>query len=270
MPGIVPNLSKAARVLSSALAPADKFRYLRHAFTRRPASHYRLSGGGAITLRPGTTDIKVFDEVFIDRVYAAPLATGPRDVRTIVDLGANIGLSAIALLRAFPEARAVAVEPDPGNFRVLEENLRSSGLSGRCRALHAFAGANPGVAELVDSGNGAWGMRMGPPSPDGIPVMTLAGIARHAGMGAISLLKCDIEGAERHLFTDLAHWDELVRYVVLELHTDLFPVEEFEAALGASTYDWTIHGLISDRSPLSVIGLERGAPHWAPRAASAR
>lgn len=256
-------------MLRSPLAPPDKVRYLRDALFDRPSSSYCLAGGGAVRLRPGTTDRKVFDEVLIDRVYAPALSPLPRGLLTIVDLGANIGLSTIALLREFPLARAVAVEPDPGNFQLLEENLRAAGLEDRCCTIQGFVGAAAGFAELVDSGNGAWGMRMGARTAGGIPVMTLAEIAEVAGMSEVALLKCDIEGAERELFAGIRGWDALVRYVVLELHADLFPAAVFEASLEDSAFEWTIHGLISDRSPLSVLGLERGAPHSTVRAAAA-
>lgn len=82
---------------------------------------YRLAGGGVVRLRPGTTDAKVFDEIFIERVYARALEAAPCPTRTIADLGANIGLSVIELLRRFPRARAVAVEPDASNVALLKE-----------------------------------------------------------------------------------------------------------------------------------------------------
>ena len=110
-------------------------------------------------LREGPTDRQVFEEVFVERVYVPYLAMTPDPTRGgIVDLGANIGLSAVFLARAFPRAPMVAVEPDAGNFAVLLENLRSCGFASRCTALQAFAGAERGFAELQDSGNGAWGM----------------------------------------------------------------------------------------------------------------
>jgi FkbM family methyltransferase len=246
--------AKAVRVLGSELASRDKLRYL----LRRPMERCRLAGGGVVRLRPGTTDARVFDEIFIERVYARALEAAPWPVRTIADLGANIGLSVVELLRRFPRARAVAVEPDAGNFALLQENLRSAGVSDRCLAMRAFVGASEGCAGLVDSGNGAWGMRMGAPAARGIPVMTLPQIAARAAMEEISLVKCDIEGSERDLFAGLAAWEPLVRCVILELHADLYPIAEFEAALDASTYEWTIQGRVSEDSPISVLGLVRG------------
>jgi len=66
--------------------------------------------------------------------------------------------SAIALARQLRPNGIVAVEPDPANFALLQQNLRLAGLTERCKAIQAFAGAERGFAELIDSGNGAWGI----------------------------------------------------------------------------------------------------------------
>ena len=48
-------------------------------------------------LRKGTTDFKVFDEIFVERAYAPCVAALPRNLGRValIDLGANIGLSAL-------------------------------------------------------------------------------------------------------------------------------------------------------------------------------
>lgn len=244
------RLRKIRSILTSDLALFDKIKYFGRILTQHRT--YRLKGGAVIRLREGSTDWKVFDEIFIERVYESYAPDSALGV--IVDLGANIGLSAIFLLWKFPESRMVAVEPDAGNFAMLLENVRAAGLAGRCTAIQAFAGVERGFAELQDSGNGAWGLRMGPQSSSGIPVIPLTELA--PGL-EISILKCDIEGSERQLFQRIADWEHLVRFIILELHADLFPVEEFLGCLRASAFDWRIHGEISKNSCLSVIALER-------------
>ena len=64
----------------------------------------------------------------------------PRDLRTgtIVDVGANVGMIAIGMLRLGLATRAIAVEPDPRNFRLLERNVRLNGMADRI-ACHRVA-----------------------------------------------------------------------------------------------------------------------------------
>ncbi len=265
--GIVRKLGRIAR---SDLGNRDKLCYLLRTVRHGAGIYtYRLRGGvnrvvTTIVLRPGTTDSKVFDEIFVERAYEACLAALPDDLGrvTLIDLGANIGLSALYIARELG-ARAleideiIAVEPDPDNFRMLSENLRRTGLAKRATALCAFAGAERGSAELYDSGNGAWGMRMGAFSETGTPVLPLAEIAGLVKTGAPMVLKCDIEGAERLLFPRIRDWEHLIRYVVLELHTEFLSLQEMYACLASSQFHWTIHGTPLAAASIAIMLLER-------------
>ena len=269
---------KIGRIAASELALAGKFRYLldlaagtflpslRRGLpaTRRGYREYRMRGDISVLLRENSTDGKVFEEIFIEKTYA-PLARAitPKAPVILIDLGANIGLSAIALARELRPLAMVVVEPDRENFAMLEENMRRASLTDRCTAVQAFAGVERGFAELVDSGNGAWGMRMGAPTQAGIPVLPLEEIidmgrrSGTIGRNVTVVLKCDIEGAETHLFHRLPQWEDRVHYVILELHTEFLSLQEFHACLDASRYHWRIEGAIPPDAVLAVIGLER-------------
>ena len=213
-----------------------------------------------MVLRERTTDFKVFDEIFLERAYAPCVAALPDHLGRValIDLGANIGLSALFLARSLQIEEIIAVEPDPDNFQLLSENIGKTGLANRSTAVHAFAGAGRGFAELLDSGNGAWGMRMGPPSDSGTPVLPLADIAGAVKTDAPLILKCDIEGAERQLFLHIRDWEHLIRYVLLELHTEFLSAEELGACLKSSGFRWTVHGDLPARAAIAVLLLERG------------
>ncbi|MBF0321793.1 MAG: FkbM family methyltransferase, partial [Magnetococcales bacterium] len=66
-------------------------------------------------------DAFILSEVFHHRYYDLPLPFVPE---TILDLGANTGLTMIYFSRAYPKARVAGVEPIPENMAVLRENLR--------------------------------------------------------------------------------------------------------------------------------------------------
>ena len=258
---------KLRQLFRSDLAWFDRVFYLLdHAwdrYTGLPGTgvrRYRLRGGGAVFLRCGSTDRKVFDEVFLEQIYAASLDPLPSDgaPMVLVDLGANIGLSTVYLARRMNLTRIVAVEPCPGNFRMLVENTleNTQGLAGCCTVVQAFAGAERGFANLVDAGFGAWGMRMGAASTWGTPVLPLAEIVPDAP-GARVLLKCDIEGSERHLFRSLRDWENIVDFIILELHTEFFTAAELDRCLEESGYYWIRHGTIAQGALLAVVALER-------------
>lgn len=265
---------KLREIAASDLTPAHKFLYAAHLAvglwrraepTELSGTHrYRLRGGGSIELREGTTDRKVFEEIFLSRVYAPFAALSQSDGAAplvLVDLGANIGLSAIYLSRALQPDWIVAVEPDLANYAMLVRNLRLARIAEKSSAVYAFAGAERGHARLEDPGNGAWGMRMGAPAPAGIPVLPVAEIVTLAAVPSSQtprvILKCYIEGAERQLFEQIRDWEGTTSFVMLELHTEFFAEEQFRTCIESSGYHWKLHGTISQDSVLAVIGLER-------------
>ena len=271
MSGLYSIARKLRLIAQSDLAGIDKLRYAINASGRGAgllALRFRSSVNRVpvtIMLRKGTTDFNVFDEIFVEQAYAPCVAALPRNLGRValIDLGANVGLSALYLARELGERaleveQIIAVEPDPDNFQLLSENLRTSGLASRSIAFRAFAGAERAFAELHDTGNGAWGMRMGQLSDTGIPVLPLAEIAKAAKTRSAALvLKCDIEGSERQLLQRVRDWDYLIRYVFLELHTEFLSVEEMFACLRRSGFQWKIHGTPLRGASIALVVLER-------------
>lgn len=260
---------KVLRLSRSGLAGADRFWYLMDEVLERTGllavglRVYRLRDGSTVYLRPGTTDSKVFEEVFLDGIYARFVEAMPDtfEPRVLVDLGANIGLSALFLDQRLGLDRVIAVEPDAENLQILRRNLDDN-LSVPCEAIQAFAGAEHGFAEMLDAGYGAWGLRMGQRTGSGIPVLPLTDIVPNVPGGV--LLKCDIEGAEQFLFPRVADWEELVSFIILELHLEFFTMEQLRAALERSNYEWRFHGGAEPGSVLAVFALERGARNRNP------
>ena len=78
-------------------------------------------------------DAFIFSEVFEHEYYRLPMTDAPK---TILDLGANIGLTLIYFERHFPQAVLAGVEPIRSNFDILQENLTLNGLNAA-----VFAGA---------------------------------------------------------------------------------------------------------------------------------
>src|SRR5262249_29519345 len=72
---------------------------------------------------------------------------------TLIDVGANIGLVAIAAL-AHGGARCIAFEPAPDNYALLRRNLRRHGLEARVEAHRVALDSESGEVELaLSAGN---------------------------------------------------------------------------------------------------------------------
>ncbi len=155
-------------------------------------------------------------EVFIAGEYGDWL---PARVRMLVDGGANVGTATAWFRHRFPEARVVAVEPNPSAIERLGRKLGSdpnvvpvrAALSDSDGAMY-FAPQEMSVVGRV--------LNDGQPGAVEVPALSLRTVKkRYCDGQAIDLLKLDIEGSEwtvlRNELTD-------IDVVALEAH-DLVP-----------------------------------------------
>jgi FkbM family methyltransferase len=185
--------------------------------------------------RPKTSDEQVLHQILVAKHYDLGKLTRSRELMSflqekrlgggrplIVDAGANIGASSVFFAMMYPNARIVAVEPEPGNFALLSAN--TVGLEVRC--LQAAVASRAGRTRLVDPGVGAWGYRTEPsgPGPEVLQI-TLSQIIREHGEPPYFpfLVKIDIEGAEKNLFEADTDWVRDTTVVIIELHDWLLP-----------------------------------------------
>ena len=74
-----------------------------------------------LRMRTGkSSDRGVLRQIFTNREYESVQLTNPL---TIIDLGANVGYSSAYFLSRYAEAKVISIEPDPSNFRLLQQNL---------------------------------------------------------------------------------------------------------------------------------------------------
>ena len=69
-------------------------------------------------------------------------------VDLLIDVGANIGTISIPAVNRGLAARAIAIEPDPRNCRLLRANIALNGLDQRMTVHEAALGAEEGTLEL--------------------------------------------------------------------------------------------------------------------------
>jgi FkbM family methyltransferase len=176
-----------------------------------------------VVCRSQTTDIKVFSQIFMFREYRC--LDRLREPALVIDCGANAGYSSAYFLSRFPTAELIAVEPDPGNFAILEQNLQPFGT--RARAVHSAVWSHPARLTLNESpfrDGREWSRQVrecGPEEAGGFLATDIGTLLRESGRERISLLKIDVEGAEGVIFAkNQAPWLDRVDALVIELHDD--------------------------------------------------
>ena len=186
--------------------------------SKRTAS-FKMTDGAVICLRPRPADdLDTAYEVYALEVYKPPFPLPRETIKTVVDLGANVGLSCVYWARVFPHARIVAFEPHPEHVALTRELLQRNRISDRVE-LRPFAAAstdgtgvltNDGVRSALSGGDGG--------ATDGIPVRKRDFFDEVAGV-QIDVLKIDIEGGEYEILSDQRFGRLNANVVVLEWHT---------------------------------------------------
>ena len=71
-----------------------------------------------ISLRPRTSDLPTFDQVFLGLEYNIDFTF---KIERIIHAGGNIVLAAIYFANKYPNAKIISIEPEKDNFKIIEE-----------------------------------------------------------------------------------------------------------------------------------------------------
>lgn len=184
---------------------------LNHSFKFKPLQQQ-------VHLRPRSSDIPTFIEIFIDEEYNFKVPFTPK---VIIDGGANIGLSTMFFKNKFPDSQVISIEPDVKNFEMLSKN---TGHLSNVSLINGALWHSKSVVSVTDKYKmGQWGMVTeeinGAESPDAISTITIDEILEQYSIEQIDILKLDIETAEKELFSqNYSNWLPKTKIVVIELH----------------------------------------------------
>ena len=122
---------------------------------------------------------------------------------TYLDVGANIGLLSIPILRYFPTCRVVSFEPSPNALPFLRRTMQGSEFGDRWQVVGKAVGSHPGSLEFFTHSPalGAYDslrdtQRVGGPVPQTVAVATIDEEWEALGSPIVSMIKIDVEGAE--------------------------------------------------------------------------
>lgn len=188
---------------------------------------------------------------------------------TVLNVGANIGMTCIALVKLGVFQRAIAVEPGPDNYRLLVKNVEQNGLAGQIECLpFAFSSTvAPLTFELSKHNSGDHRVRQtnqpGFYKEETRPTISVPGeTLDHYFAGkpdAVDVIWADIQGHEGHLLR--GGRDFLRRGIPVV--TEFWPYglgrsgvtpEEFVGILAQSfSHFWVIGRPEFDRAPITDV-----------------
>lgn len=218
------------------LGLVDTLRYSAATALGRPTVHVKINDV-PLWIRPRSPDLHVAS-LSLDDEFEHLAHHLHRDFDgVIVDAGSYIGSAAIKLSRMYPKAQILCVEPASENFALLSRN--TAGHPNIQIVNAALTAVSDGPLVLRDRGTGQWGFTtIAAPqdNPDAahieeVDTVSISDIAAMFPGRDIGLIKLDIEGGEKRLFShgcpDLAQ----VPLVFVELHDRIVEgcTQSFEA-----------------------------------------
>lgn len=163
--------------------------------------------------------------------------TPTEPIQFILDGGANIGVETLRYSWAYPNARILAIEAEEANYELLKRNV--TGL-GNVQTLNAALFSSNTRVTLQSRGSGANSNESFYVSDCGrgpTYAVTIDSVLDSVGWSRIDVLKLDIEGAERALFSDRrARWLNAFRCLVMECpdRDSPYATQEIYAVLSAA------------------------------------
>jgi FkbM family methyltransferase len=195
-----------------------------------------------VVSRTGTSDIFEFMHLLGWRQVPFDLPIRPT---FIVDAGANVGYSALRFQKEFPGAKIVSLEPEERNARQFKKNCAFySNISLETAALW------PTTTRLriraLDAGANAYQVEESPIGE--ISALSIDEIMQRYRLPRIDLLKVDIEGSEKEVFShpNAKCWLRSVAMILIEIHDDQVAKGCQEAVQGALEDHFDFRGHIDE------------------------
>jgi FkbM family methyltransferase len=203
---------------------------VRHGLSGKKASlHIRLS--------PGPWDLLTLLGIWVHQDYFHPMIS---HCRTILDVGAHVGMAAVWFEGLLPGVRLACVEPDARNIPLLRKNLAENGID--ARIFECAVAPHTGRLRL------GIGMDTEPAAMEGteehtytefieVEARSIPDILDTLDWPRVDLLKLDIEGLERDIIADASDWLSQVGMILFEVHHNITPTEIADLF---RPYDWIL------------------------------
>jgi FkbM family methyltransferase len=162
-----------------------------------------------------------FIDLFLDDVYGLCSIAFP--IRTVLDVGGNVGLFAVIAKNNFPFATVHSYEPNPSPYRLLEKQARACGTY----CFNEAVSAEAGHANVVQE-SGPLEARIFSCEDGSVIVTSIKEAVQRIG-GVVDLLKLDCEGGEWDIFKKVDAFTN-IRCIRMEYHLlGTHSIEELKA-----------------------------------------
>lgn len=191
-----------------------------------------------------SSDISVFGQIFEEEEYRIVLSKYiecfKTEPQTIIDAGSNIGLTSLYFYNKLKEVKLICIEPDSENFNILKYNTEANNVN----AIILKAGLwhkNTNLSVINDfRDKKEWSIRVKESTNKGLKAITVNTLVTNYSWSYIDILKIDIEGAEKEVFTakdaDVSFLNK-TKCIAIEIHDEFNCREDISEILKAYHFD---------------------------------
>lgn len=200
----------------------------------------------------------IFDEIFVQKVYESKVMP-----KTVIDVGANIGLFVLWASNRWPGVEITAYEPEPTNYSVLLKNVKENNLQNVRSFQAALTGDGRNITLFchpTNSGGHSTVRKIG-------EALDVSGCSLETALGRLShdtcdLMKVDCEGGEADIFRSMTSaQSSRITNILYEPEPSLYSISEMNKLLHSLGYE-THNIQITDET---VINSDKQGMIWAHR-----
>jgi len=161
------------------------------------------------------------------------------DPKLILDLGAYTGLSTLYYSKKFPNAKIISVEPETSNFKLLVEHTKNNP---NITTINKGIWSSDAKLKIENKNSEKWAFTLTEVEEDepyDIVSVTIDTLLSTSGSSVIDILKIDIEGSEKEIFSkNYEPWINKVNIIVIELHDRMIEgcTETLNSAIDANLW----------------------------------
>jgi len=184
-------------------------------------------------------DEPIAQSIFVTQEYQLPTIKDFQP-KLILDCGGNIGCAAVYFANKYPTAQIYSVEPEKDNFKLLKFN---TAFYDNIHPIKSALWGKETFIRVEDRGFGIAGFmtfETTTDDPNAFKTTTVGKLLTESGFDEIDLLKIDIEGAEKEVFSapDVDEWLPKVKVLTIELHDRMKRGCSYELFRVVSKYKW--------------------------------
>lgn len=182
------------------------------------------------TRKRPSSDLDVFAQIFGDLEYKPVVDAFIAHFKSnqplkIIDAGSNIGLTTLYFSRSFTDASFICIEPNESNLEVLTFNIDGNSVFNAQKIKAGVWSRNTYLNIISDfRGHFDWSYRVvEAQSKTDLEAFSIAHLVEQMKWDTIDILKIDIEGSEKEVFTNPASdvsFLAITKCIAIEIHDE--------------------------------------------------